>query len=41
MTSRLPLRIRTALARIMRQLAQGVLSETEAYHAICNLYLTK
>lgn len=41
MTESLPIHIRTALARVMRLLAMGVLSESEAYHEICNLYLTK
>ena len=32
---------KTALATILRHLAQGIITEHEAYHAICNLSVSK
>lgn len=32
--------MKTALATILRRLNQGLLTPSEAYHAICNLHLT-
>ena len=31
--------MKTKIATIIRQHEQGILSDSEAYHAICNLYM--
>lgn len=33
--------LRTKIARTIRQLRQGFLTESEAYRAICNAYLER